>query len=339
MEIDKNLPDGIYPHLSDAEYFAQPRLGSSDLTKLCSNCPENYWYSSPHNTSREEPEKDDELLMGKAVHTIVLEGREAFFALYERSPFKTYGEAGAKAWKLQVKAQKKVPLSGRSFAAAIQMGELVLHHPQLKELFENAPGEISGMSEVAVLFTMGGVKMRAKFDRLMIARSIDLKTAGSHKMLRTDEETFVDIIVKMRYSVQRALYDHARMAMADLFERGMVFGADEDEMEWLRHVVARKSWDWIFVFVKKLSHSGKNPSAPIVTPLIRPMNDATYTRGIELCEIALGNYLRLAKGGLKTPWARINKAITPDDQKFIDQFMRPQNLDAPPEPEDEENED
>lgn len=328
FEIDPDLPDGVYVGMSDEIYFAQRRLGSTDLTRLSSNCPEDWWAGSPHNPNREDPERDDEYLFGRALHAYVLEGQAVFLERFERSIYDSFATKVAQEWRAGIRAKGKQVLSKRSWRNVYQMGELIANHPQLRDVFR------AGLSEVAVLFTIvlpsgRRIKMRAKFDKLLASMSIDLKTYGKHKQLISDEDTVIDIVVKMRYSLQRYIYDLAREHLCDLVRRDLVFGADPDEAGWLRDLSKLEAWGWCWIFYKKVSNISKSPSAPVVTPLMRPFQDATWLRGKEMAELAINNYIRLSdKWGFETPWARINKAIAPDDQKFIDLFLHPRNQDS-----------
>lgn len=80
------LPDGLYLHLEEDEYFAQGRLGSTDLSKLFLQ-REGWWWQSHLNRDRvdEDPEAKD---FGKALHKIVLEGDEAYERAFTIKPSK-----------------------------------------------------------------------------------------------------------------------------------------------------------------------------------------------------------------------------------------------------------
>jgi hypothetical protein len=66
------LPDGIYIDLSFAEYLAQRRVSSGDLTKLMEG-PSSFWADSWMNPQREEREETDAMKLGRAYHCARLE--------------------------------------------------------------------------------------------------------------------------------------------------------------------------------------------------------------------------------------------------------------------------
>lgn len=77
---------GVYFGLDAEAYHADPALGSTSLKRLLTSGPD-FWWNSPLNPAR--PADDGEtpsLIFGRAVHAMVLEGREALDAVYERAP-------------------------------------------------------------------------------------------------------------------------------------------------------------------------------------------------------------------------------------------------------------
>jgi hypothetical protein len=87
-EVQKLLPDGVYIGLGEAEYFAQPRIGSTDLCKLFLR-GEGFWWSSHFNPDYvSEPEDSKARVFGKALHALVLEGDAAFEARFAIIPAK-----------------------------------------------------------------------------------------------------------------------------------------------------------------------------------------------------------------------------------------------------------
>lgn len=77
-EIERLLPDGVYLHLEEETYFAQDRLGSTDLTKLHTRGA-GWWWASPYNPDYKPPPEDaTSRIFGKALHALVLEGEDAY---------------------------------------------------------------------------------------------------------------------------------------------------------------------------------------------------------------------------------------------------------------------
>lgn len=87
LEDDEGqLPDGVYLGLSEAPYFRQRALGSSDLAILWDDDKaDGWWWRSPLNRfwSRKDTDATD---FGSALHALLLEGREAFQARYAVAP-------------------------------------------------------------------------------------------------------------------------------------------------------------------------------------------------------------------------------------------------------------
>lgn len=72
----KELPDGIYIEMPDDVYFGFDRLGSTDMMKLA-DIGIGWWWQSRYNKGRKEPERPY-LNFGRALHKLLLEGRNAF---------------------------------------------------------------------------------------------------------------------------------------------------------------------------------------------------------------------------------------------------------------------
>jgi hypothetical protein len=78
------LPDGVYIRLADAIYFAQDRLGSSDLQKLHKD-REGWWMQSRHNPDRRD-ETTEAQNYGSALHALMLEGIGAYETRFAVEP-------------------------------------------------------------------------------------------------------------------------------------------------------------------------------------------------------------------------------------------------------------
>lgn len=71
------LPDGVFLNLPEDIYFAQPRLGSTDMSRLYLN-EEGWWWKSALNPDRVDSEDNSAKEFGKGLHALVLEGDDAF---------------------------------------------------------------------------------------------------------------------------------------------------------------------------------------------------------------------------------------------------------------------
>lgn len=83
MNLEYHKP-GIYYDMPEAEYHADPSLGSSSLKRLLIS-PLEYWTYSPWNPRRPEPKSTMSQEVGTALHTRMLLGREAFYQRYAAS--------------------------------------------------------------------------------------------------------------------------------------------------------------------------------------------------------------------------------------------------------------
>lgn len=80
------LKDGIWLHLPEAPYFAEHRLGSSDITKLFLQ-KEGYWWSSRMNPGYVDPPRGA-LTYGRGLHAALLEGIPAYEQRFATMPDK-----------------------------------------------------------------------------------------------------------------------------------------------------------------------------------------------------------------------------------------------------------
>lgn len=79
------LAPGVYFNMPDTRYHADPALGSGDVRDL-KTCAMYYWQHSAMNPLRDADTDTPDLLFGRALHKIVLEGRTAFEAAYAVTP-------------------------------------------------------------------------------------------------------------------------------------------------------------------------------------------------------------------------------------------------------------
>lgn len=79
------MEPGVYLNLSFDDYIAADALGSSDMKTLL-RAPANWWYGSKHNTDRVEPNRERHLILGSALHTLILEGEEVFTQRFTVEP-------------------------------------------------------------------------------------------------------------------------------------------------------------------------------------------------------------------------------------------------------------
>lgn len=335
-------PDGVYLGLSEAAYFHEHRLGSTDLGKL-HKTPADWWYGSRFNPDRKEKDwkYGNERDFGHGLHALLLEGEDAFAQKCELNTFESFKGGDARAWRDQMFLDGRTILSPEQHRNIRHMVALIQNHPDL-----GAPLG-AGLSEVSVLWTdpERGIKLRARLDKLLPAYLIDLKSYGAHKRGRDDNDRALRIVAESSYDVQRYLYDIARAQMIEFIKAGLVFGGTKEERDWLArfpeadekrlaermatypngHPDQQSPWSWVWIFFQRRDDSKGH--APIVNPIERPRFDLTWRTGQLKYQAAIGNFeFYKARFGLgdepnedgkpACPWAKINPLWRPSDEDF-----------------------
>lgn len=315
-----NLPDGVYIGLSDEHYFAQHRLGSTDLVLLHRD-PASWWYASWLNPNRVERERTVELDFGSALHALVLEGED----VYQRKtrmrpefyPDKKTGElkpwhggaAYCREWAEINEGPGIVILTEDMDRRVRHMADLILNHPEL-----GAPMR-GGLSEVSVFWTTAdGIKLRARFDKLLPRFVCDLKSYGGDAEGRTVREQCLRLVAQRNMDVQRYLYAVARSKMAGLIEAGSLVGGNAHEREWIAKAAAVEDWRWCWIFYRRRDDA--RPYAPVVKPIMRPANDLTFETGRRKADVALQNFAAFRERFDGVPWAIVEPTEEPADHEF-----------------------
>ena len=308
-EPRKLLPDGIYVNLSEEAYFGQDRLGSTDLVHLHKD-PASWWYGSRHNPDRPERERTEAMEFGSALHVLVLEGDAEFEKRCVISPFEDFRTKEARMWRDEMRINRKIILTEDSARRVRHMAALILNHPELGPVLN------AGLSEVSVLFTNDqGVKLRARFDKLLPRFVCDLKSFGDDARGRSVRQQCLALVAQRDMDVQRFLYFQARMRMGALIEANAVFGATPEQVQWLQRVAAIEDWEWCWIFFRR--RDDQKATAPIVKPILRKHLDATFDSGRRKVQVGLTNYANfIQRFGFEIPWAVVEPADEPADHEF-----------------------
>jgi hypothetical protein len=313
------LQDGVYVGLASGRYFAADRLGSTDL-KTLHNQPADWWYASRHNRDRRPPGPSDEMEFGSALHLLLLEGEDAYRKHCVIKPA-TYIDAKTgeekdwngnanvcKAW-LEEHDRPGVHIITEDADRRVRhMTALIQNHPELGGPMQK------GLSEVSVLWTheASGIRLRARFDKLLPRFTVDLKSFGGHARGIGMTQQCLWLVKDRHMDVQRFMYFLARQAMAGLIERGQVFGAAPVQVDWLRKVAAVEDWRWCWIFYRRRDDTKGH--APIVKPIYRSHFDATFESGRQKFEVALANYRTfVSRFGFDVPWAIVEPGEEPAD--------------------------
>lgn len=312
------LDDGIYVGLPSDRYFAADRLGSTDLSVL-HNRPADWFYRSRHNPFYER-EATAEMEFGSALHLLLLEGEEAYRAGCVIKPA-TYIDAKTgeekpwngnanvcKAW-LEEHDRPGVHIITEDADRRVRhMAALIQNHPELGEPMRK------GLSEVSVLWTheQTGIRLRARFDKLLPRFVVDLKTFGANGRGIDLTQQCLWLVKDRHMDVQRFMYFQARQAMATLIAAGKVFGATSAQADWLAKVAAVEDWRWCWIFYRR--RDDQKGYAPIVKPIYRSHFDVSFESGRQKMDVALQNYRTFVdRFGFDVPWAVVEAGEEPPD--------------------------
>jgi hypothetical protein len=231
------IEPGIYFSLSDTEYHADGALGSTNMKQLLQSAPD-FWWQSPMNPAREPEKETPAKVFGRAVHKAVLEGADAFRAIY--AP--TDHPGNVKAGKDEVAAIREagmIPLKRDDFNRILAASAFIGANRHLSNAFKN------GMPEVSVFWDCNGVMMKARFDYLKLNAISDLKSIRN-RMGKEFTRACRDAIASYEYILSAEHYMEGRRQMAKLIADGAVYG--DHDAERLARVAANEVFAFVLVF-------------------------------------------------------------------------------------------
>lgn len=273
--------DGVYFGLDAAEYHADPAIGSTGMKKLIIS-PVEWWWGTPRNPLYEPQAETPQLLMGSAIHSLILDGEEEFNRRYVRAissndypgalvtieDLRRYLDTRGRRpqarkadmirqvqeepnhppiWpaiqhQFELEHAGKDVLEPREFEKAILSAKMVTANPEL------APAFRDGMAEVSVFWTVDGVRLKCRFDYLKINSTVDLKSYSVKSRGRSIDSAIFNAIGGERYDIQGVHYGNGRMQLARFVEKGLVFG--DHNPRWLKAVAEKRDWKWVWIFYK-----------------------------------------------------------------------------------------
>jgi hypothetical protein len=160
------------------EYHAgdegQPRLSASIAHILCTTSPLHAWTAHPRLNPHYERKEEERFDVGKAAHSVLLEGEDNIYVVHEDSWRKTV----AKEARDYARSLGKVPLLAANRDEVLAMADAV--REQLVAHEAEPPLFSDGKPEVSILWEEGGVLCKARFDWLRDDRLAidDLKTTS-----------------------------------------------------------------------------------------------------------------------------------------------------------------
>ncbi len=186
---------GFHAHMPFDQYLALPRLSASGA-KLLSRSPAHYW----HNRRHPAPETPA-LRIGKAVHALALEGREAFASAFTVAPEcdrrTTIGKA---LWAdFTAASEGRTVLTATESELVEGMAGAILAHPLVPALLEG------GTPELSMIWTdpSSGSPCKGRLDvaRLADGAIVDLKTTAD-----ASPAAFARAVLNFGYGTQAAAY-------------------------------------------------------------------------------------------------------------------------------------
>jgi hypothetical protein len=155
---------GIYGGIPNADYHADPALGSTSLKTLATKTPAHYQWDKAH------PKFSDAFTLGTAAHSLILEGSTADIVVVQADNWLT---KDAKVAKAEALAAGKQPLLTKEMAQVTAMRDAVMAHPVARELFTGHQAEQS------VFWEEDGLALKCRPDAWKPGILIDLKTTRS----------------------------------------------------------------------------------------------------------------------------------------------------------------
>lgn len=286
--------DGIYFGLSESEYFAEDRIGSTELRALIES-PSKFWAESFLNPLKKDKGKKP-LNDGKIFHKLILEGERAFMRDYVIAPDVSPHTKEYKEWK----ARQIKPIVQQDDLRDAQwvVGLLKGKGSVLDKFFKD------GYPEVSILWTDdSGIKRRARIDYLKVGQLIDLK---SFTNWRGEKDHCTRYFWNYKVFVQLIDYINALKAARNL---DVVKGTPKQKDFWARCCVVDEWLPWC-VFVSR-----EIPRYEIHT-MERMKCPELYRIGADMIQKARQNFDEyLAKYGMMNAWI---EEQDPDAIQFTD---------------------
>jgi hypothetical protein len=152
---------GIYGGISNADYHADPALGSTSLKTLATRTPAHYQWDKAH------PKFSDAFTLGTAAHSVILEGDLSGIVTIDADNWLT---KAAKEAKAAVLADGRQPLLKKETAQVLAMHDAVMAHPIAKDAFTDHRAEES------VFWDEEGLALKCRPDAWKPGQLVDLKT-------------------------------------------------------------------------------------------------------------------------------------------------------------------
>lgn len=169
----------------------------------------------------------------------------------------------------------------------------------------------AGAPEVSVFYEDRGVRLKARFDRLLRHAIIDVKSFAPW-FSGNLEGAAIKVIERMRYDIQAADYVRAWHRGKELFLEGRVFGK-QPYPTFLEECFDRDEPSWIWIMVKS-----KGAPQPLVVDWKAKF---AMRAAMDKVEQAISDYIRLRdEYGEDNEWPPMRPALTVDDTSLPSWF-------------------
>lgn len=286
---------GIYFGLDEDAYHADAALGSTDIRRLARD-PRAFWWESrfnPYSEEDDEKKDSDAKIVGHAIHSAVLEGREALEARFAPTFHKGNVKEGKEERKT-IEAQGKTPIKFSKWQRALLASAIIRNDENVGDAFRNTIG-----TEVSVFYVCkrSGMRKKARFDAIKPKSIVDLKSITNR-----DDVNFEDLchrhIGAYGYYTQGACYMDAWAEIPALIASGSVFNAPSAEaVGRLAKAATSALTAFTFVFLQK-------EGAPLVYGTHMSPGNPLFDQGRVDIERAEENWTRCIKkfGSVDVPW-------------------------------------
>jgi len=290
------VKEGIYFGLPEDEYHPDEALGSGDMRKLRTN-PADWWWESPLNPHRPPDTDTPAKLRGRAMHTLVLDGKRLFDRRYMRGPDHTEemtaAEKGAltKSFNAEAKKAGKRVLPSEAYDRIVIASAMIAKNPHLATAFSG------GAPEVSVFWERDGDRRKARFDYLKPRGIGDLKSITNMLDLPFPQACRRAFAI-YNYEIQAAHYLEARTNFLRFVKAGQVYPEDgaEQYADLLNRCASEHAFAFQWVFFQA-------DGAPVTWSTILSPNNPIFEIGQREIEVATDNFKRyLDKFGRGMMW-------------------------------------
>jgi len=257
------MKPGIYSGIKNADYHADPALGSTSLKTLATKTPAHYQHDRTH------PKFSDAFTLGTAAHSLILEGDESGIVVIEADNWLTKAAKEAKAAVLTAGHQ---PLLNKEWQQVRAMQDAVMAHPQARELFTDHRAEES------VFWKEDALTLKCRPDAWKPGQLVDLKTT-----VNADPREFGKTAHNFGYHQSAAHYiDGVKAATGEelpfmfvLVEKTAPYLVSVVELDWEAIELGRALNDRAKRIYRECSDTGNWPGYPTAEPIALP-NYAVY---------------------------------------------------------------